>query len=234
MPSASFALLDNGHVDVALVPIADILNRDDIHAFDGLGICAHGAVTSVLLQSQVPVGSIRTIQPDQASSTSNCLARILCAFHWQTRPEFVGSNDRADAQIIIGDRALKTVRTEYSYDLSEHWTGMTQLPFVFAVWVCQRDSKEVDRLARVLRNALHMGLKARKRLATEAAERTGLSFDACHHYLSECLHYHVGPSERRAIRTFKRYIKQLSQGRGRGMAVNGTHTQGDIAYARVS
>jgi chorismate dehydratase len=185
------------------------------------------------MQSRVPAGSVRTIQTDPASKTSNCLARILCAFHWQIRPEFVGSNDRADAQIIIGDRALKTTRTEYSYDLSEHWTGMTHLPFVFAVWVCQRDFKEIDRLARVLRNALHMGLKARKRLATEAAERTGLSFDACHHYLSECLYYHVGPKERKAIRTFKRYVKQLAQARSDGMPLRGTVTPGDIAYARV-
>ncbi len=234
MPSASLALLDSGQVDVALVPIADILNRADIHVFDDLGICARGAVTSVLMQSQVPAGSVRTIQPDPASRTSNCLAQILCTFHWQTRPEFVGSNRRADAQIIIGDCALKTARTEHSYDLSEHWTGMTHLPFVFGVWVCQRDFNEIDTLTRILRDALHMGLKARKHLATEAAERTGLSFETCHHYLSECLYFHVGPNERKAMRSFKCYVKQLSQGRGDGMPLRETETPGDMAYARVS
>ena len=111
---------------------------------------------------------------------------------------------------------------------------MTQLPFVFAVWVCQRDFHEIDRLTGILRDALHMGLKARKRLAAEAAGYTGLSFDACYHYLSECLHYHVGPDERKAMQVFKRYVKQLSQGQGDGIPSNGTHTQGDIAYARVS
>jgi hypothetical protein len=44
----------------------------------------------------------------------------------------------------------------------------------------------------------------------------------------------VGPDERKAMQVFKRYIKQLPQGQGDGILVNGTNTQGDIAYARVS
>jgi chorismate dehydratase len=234
MPSKSLALLDSAQVDVALVPIADILDREDIHVFDGLGICAHGAVRSVLMQSQMPAQSVRSIQTDPASRTSNCLAQILCAFHWQTRPTFVESNDRADARIIIGDRALKTEHPAYCYDLSEQWNGMTQLPFVFAVWACQRNYHEIDRLTGMLRHALRLGLKARKRLAAEAAGHTGLSYDICYHYLSECVYYHVGPNERKAVQVFKGYVKQLSQGKSNGTPSSGSLAQGDIKYARVS
>jgi chorismate dehydratase len=233
LPSESLTLLDSGKVDAALVPVADVMDRTDIHVCEGLGICAHGAVTSVLMQSHRPVGTIRTVQLDPASRTSNCLARVLFAFHWQTRPEFVASSERADAEIIIGDRALKAPPTTYTYDLSEQWTQMTGLPFVFAVWACHREYQGIERLAGILKDSLDRGIKAYQRVAAEAATRTGLSFAACHHYLSECLHYRVGPDEQRAMQAFKRYAQQLSQGQGAGICTKSTYARGDVHYARV-
>jgi len=214
-PSEAVGLLDAARVDLALVPVVDCLERPDLQRIPGLGICSQGPVTSVLLQCLGPIDTVRTIRPDPSSRTSNGLVRVLCRFHWQLSPEFLGAYDATDARVVIGDPALTSLPSKHSYDLSEHWTQMTGLPFVFAVWVCRRDCPDVAELTSLVHEAYDRSRQTMFTLVAEGAKRLRLSSKVCEHYLTSCLHYRVGLSEERALNQFRNYMNELSQ-EGRG------------------
>jgi chorismate dehydratase len=232
-PSAAMELLDNSEVDMALVPIVDCLKRSDLYRVPGLGICAKGPVTSVLLQCDGPINTVQAIRSDPSSKTSNCLARVLCHFHWQVSPEFVGPQDRADARVLIGDAALTSCPSHTSYDLSEHWHQFTGLPFVFAVWVCRSERSDLTELANLVHQAYDRSRQMMPALAAEGAKRLGLVPGVCERYLTACLHYEMGPSEERALVQFKQYIDGLSQAGLSGLSSPGTAIQGGRPHVKA-
>jgi chorismate dehydratase len=145
-PAAVVRALDEGRLDVGLVPVAALAGRPHWKVVPGLGIAGEGAVRSVLLLANCPPAGIRTLFPDPASMTSNTLARLWLAHTAGVSPEPLrpasGSPsivaDRlaaADATVVIGDEALFWKgEAALVVDLGEAWTEWTGLPFVFAVW----------------------------------------------------------------------------------------------------
>lgn len=232
-PSEALGLLDHSKVDMALVPVKDCLNRPDLQRISGLGICSHGPVTSVLLQCEGPIQSVRAIRPDPSSRTSNSLVRVLCRFHWGVSPEFVGPYDPADACVVIGDPALTLRPSPNTLDLSEHWRRMTGLPFVFAVWVCRRGRPDVAALTAMAHAAYDRAEQTMPELAAEGARRLGLSSRVCQHYLTCCLHYRVGPPEERALKQFEQYMNELSQGGRHRLSPQGAIVTGDTPYVEA-
>jgi predicted solute-binding protein len=109
----------------------------------GLGICADGDVTSVLLQCRRPLSQVRVVELDPESRTSNTLVQVLMRDHFRISHSIRYSlcADAADAHVCIGDRALCATRAAETYDLAGEWKKMTGLPFVFAVWAVRRHAR---------------------------------------------------------------------------------------------
>ena len=112
-------------------------------------IGADGPVESVCLFSDVPLNEIDTILLDYQSRTSVQLVQYLAEHEWNINPNWVSAEEGFESSIgsrtagvVIGDRAFPLLnKFKYVYDLSEKWKKSTELPFVFACWV---SNKELD------------------------------------------------------------------------------------------
>ncbi len=210
-PHRALDALLGEQVDAALVPIVDYLGHPEIRMVEGLGICADGDVTSVLLQCRCPLRKVQTVQPDPESKTSNVLARVLLHNHFRIAQTitYMPGMPTADARVCIGDRALCSPPAVETYDLAGERKNMTGLPFVFAVWVVRRSCRHIEDIATTLRNAKELGCQSLGMLAQIAAARLGLPEDRCRDYLGHCLHYDVGPRENQAIELFRRLAAEI-------------------------
>ncbi len=146
-PSLLAKSLQDGAIDLALLPVAAISSVPGARIISEYGIAADGNVVSVALFSQVPIEQIETVYLDYQSRTSVRLAQLLLENHWNKtvvyKPatehyiEYINGNN---AGVIIGDRALQQLHNfEYIYDLSAAWKAWTGLDFVFAAWVANKE-----------------------------------------------------------------------------------------------
>jgi chorismate dehydratase len=139
--------LTTGHVDVALVPVATVLDNPSLRISGRHCIGAEGPVESVFLVAERPLEEWDTVLLDGVSRTSAVLARILLngpladrvsdRLQVVKRPPGVSleSLEGTTAGLVIGDKARALPeRLKVRLDLAEIWTQWTGLPFVFAVW----------------------------------------------------------------------------------------------------
>jgi chorismate dehydratase len=192
--------------------------------------------------------SQRRVLVSRSSMTSVALLELLFENVWHARPVFVPTDaeisdvarfsaEDHEARLVIGDAALlleSRARSSgrhgekapqavpeypHAYDLGGEWKRWTGLPFVFAVWVAQRNVAVDAALA------AHAGLIASRdwgianvaTLAKQAAETTGVSVAACVQYL-EGLDYGLSYPHLAGLTEFYRRLVE------RGSVPNGTLT----------
>ncbi len=147
IPSECARKLMEGEVDLGLVPVAIIPKLKEYHIISDYCIGAVGKVHSVILYSHQPIEEVTEILLDYQSRTSVNLCKILCKHHWNITPKFIQGAAGYEqeilphqAAVIIGDRTFAINGTfPYEYDLSEEWFKMTDLPFVFAAWIANKE-----------------------------------------------------------------------------------------------
>ncbi len=71
IPRSAVEALLEGKAEVALIPVVSYFSHPDLVMVPGLGICANGDVTSVLLQCRRPLSEVRVVRLDPESRTSN-------------------------------------------------------------------------------------------------------------------------------------------------------------------
>jgi chorismate dehydratase len=146
-PSRLAQRLQEGSIDLALLPVAAMPGIKGAHIVSDYGIATDGNVVSVALFSQVPIEQIKTVYLDYQSRTSVRLAQLLLVNHWklnvaykQATEHYISYIHGDQAGVIIGDRALKELHNfEYVYDLSAAWKSYTGLDFIFAAWVANKE-----------------------------------------------------------------------------------------------
>ncbi|RLD58080.1 MAG: hypothetical protein DRJ01_13045 [Bacteroidetes bacterium] len=98
--------------------------------------------------SNVPIKEINTIYLDYQSRTSVLLAQILAKKFWKINVEFFKTKhgfenkvlEQNSAAVIIGDRTFYiNNKYKFKYDLAEEWIKHTNLPFVFACWISNKN-----------------------------------------------------------------------------------------------
>ena len=211
-PSQMWPRLRDRSVDVALLPVAELLAHPELTMIEGLGVCARNKVRSVLLKCRRPLQRVRVVELDTASKTSNALAKVLFHRHWNLTVQTTLPADHvtADAAVVMGDRALCSKPSPHGdYDLAEQWNQMTGLPFVFAVWAYRRDHPDPQGLTRIARAANEAGMAALPELARLQAAKLGLSEALCLEYLRDCIHYRVGAAEQQAMKLFQQLLNEL-------------------------
>lgn len=208
VPSRLHDMVVSGAADAALIPVVDFLFGDNIVLVDDLGIVADGPVESVLLECRAPLRQVRTVAMDPASHTSNVLAELLLKDHWNQPAALCDDRDKSDAAVTIGDPALQLPPSTDNLDLAAAWREMTGLPFVFAVWACQRGHPRHSDMARILRTALDDGMKEAPALAAEQSLALGLPVERCLRYMTVSIGYRIGEREHRSIRTFESMIRR--------------------------
>jgi predicted solute-binding protein len=210
-PAQVAELLRRGEVDAGLVPSIELLRQRDLQPVGGSGISAFGPVDSVLLMLRRAPHDVRTLALDPASRTSQALAVLVLEQVFGARPACFEADPgrawaegRADAVLVIGDRALE-MRASCApvLDLADAWTRWTGLPFVFAVWAAGAVAAATRaKLENALEAASRRGRETIGALARRAAMRGPLDEAGFQVYLSRRIRYGLGEWEMRGLRRF--------------------------------
>ena len=213
-PSDCAQKLIDGKIDIGLIPVAVIPNLPQHYIISDYCIGAHGKVASVMLYSNVPPDKIKTILLDYQSRTSVMLVKVLAKYFWKINPVWVNAttdfeNNITDsiAAVIIGDRTFGLEnKYTYTYDLAQEWHWFTQLPFVFACWVANKQLPTP--FITQFNAALKFGLDNRETLIDElnASKKynTDISF-----YLNNNIKYDYDDEKKQALQLFLKYCEEV-------------------------
>ncbi|MFN2603225.1 MAG: menaquinone biosynthetic enzyme MqnA/MqnD family protein [Gemmatimonadaceae bacterium] len=238
VPTALNALMASGNLDVSVVSAVEYARDSRRYLLlPDLAISCDGPVRSVMLFSKKRATelSARRVLISRSSMTSVALLELLFENVWHAHPIFVPTDaelsdvarfesEDHDARLVIGDAALllssgASPRYPHAYDLGQAWKEWTGLPFVFAVWVAQRNVVVNDALAvhAGLINSRDWGIRNVPTLARQAAQATGVPIAACEEYLAG-LDYGLSYPHLAGLTEFYRRLVQ------RGTVPNGTLT----------
>ena len=178
-PRRMLELALDGRVDLAPLPAVAAFDHPDMFASAGdLGIAAKAAAQSVLLIARVAPEDLngRRIGVIGETATSSRLLKVLLRLRFGvTTARFEPLSADADAQLLIGDRALDRKPApgfEHVLDLAAEWRAWTGLPFVFAFWMARRGvpREPVAQAMDYFAAALDRNLAAPERLHSRRAE----------------------------------------------------------------
>lgn len=101
-PSRMADALRRGELDGGLVPVAEVLARDDYEIVDGCAIASDGEVKSVLMAYEPPIEKITSVAVDPASRTSVLLLKVLLMELHGITPPFVQLADGGEGRARQG------------------------------------------------------------------------------------------------------------------------------------
>ncbi|MEM1061278.1 MAG: menaquinone biosynthesis protein [Planctomycetota bacterium] len=237
-PSRLASDLSADGLDLALVPVVELLRRCGESTFGGGACCREcdcvspyrivsdaciatcGAVRSVKVVFRRPPGAVRTLALDEGSRTSAALARLLLLERFGIEPELVPlpieaapADVDADALLMIGDRAIGPVPTNVGvvevWDLGEEWYRWTGLPFVFAAWVGRRDRlDDMAAAGRTLSSVRDVGVAGIDELAERHGPPLGLTAKSAAEYLRHNLRFTLGRGELAGMTLFGKLARE--------------------------
>jgi chorismate dehydratase len=218
LPSVCARLLQDGEVDLGLVPSIEYLQSPDYLFVPGVGVTSRGPIASVALYARRPLDQIRHIALDTSSRTSVALIQVLCHYHFRIRPRFVPHGpDLAvmtrdyDAGLLIGDPAFEADHVRLGLqkiDLGEEWTTMTGLPFVYAAWTGRPGAVASDEV-KALQLAQAEGVTAVDQIADEYGRGDASRAAKAAVYLRDNVKYGLGPEEAAGLQMFLDHAADL-------------------------
>lgn len=208
-PAQLARALQDGVIDMALLPVAAIPGISGARIVSDYGIAADGHVASVCIFSHVPIEKIESVYLDYQSRTSVRLAKLLLEKHWKKEVEYKQAPENyieyingSQAGVIIGDRALKQLNNfEYIYDLAACWKDFTGLPFVFAAWVANKELPEG--FVKAFNEANALGLQH----IDEIVAANPFPYYDLKKYYTEDIHYKLDEEKKKGLNKFLELIQ---------------------------
>ncbi|MBG0791455.1 MAG: menaquinone biosynthesis protein [Desulfovibrionaceae bacterium] len=224
-PSELNILMDEGKLDISAASSVEYARHaDKYYLVPDIAIGSRGPVQSVLLLSRCPARELdgKSILVSAQTHTSATLLRVLQAELWHVETGYATGNATAileqgglpDAILAIGDEALN-LRHHPAYphriDLGEAWRELTGLPFIFGVWIVQReiwntDRERLSRAAQGLLEGKKWGIGHMDRVCAMATEESCLSEEEMRSYF-QGLVYEFGDAEQQGLLTFFNRLK---------------------------
>jgi len=184
--------LKSGEMDVALVPVWEVLTNPGYRVIDGLAVGSKGEVRSVAVFHDEPLEKCGSIRLTKHSMTSVQLWRVIAEGKLKLK---LRESENGEARLLIGDEALREWERRKGRgvtDLGQVWFEWTGKPFVFAVWALRPGWKGGEEIEK-FRRACRAGIERRGDLAENEGERE---------YLTECIRYELGKEEKEGMREF--------------------------------
>ena len=198
-----------GKADIALLPAAVVPTLRDTNIITDYCIGAVGAVRTVTVMSNHPIGAVKRIWLDAHSRTSVQLCGYLAKHKWHIEPEWLAMSDysrvekpeEGDAFLLIGDKVFGYEgRFAYTYDLAVEWREATKLPFAFAVWVARKGVP--NEVADELQRALTFGVEHTWEAITESAYMGKDNGITAYDYLTRNIDFILDEEKHRALKKF--------------------------------
>lgn len=216
-PRELCGLLGGGEIDVATLPVFEVLRARDYAVLPGCAIAADGPVRSVQLFSRVPLGEIRSVLLDRSSVTSVNLGKILLRDLLEIDPVLLTSDApiRAqerdfhrrgfDAALVIGDVALQWEDAfPHRLDLADGWKRLTGLPFVFAVWAARPLAPLSATDLRAFVDARRRGEATAAAIAAREAGAHEIPVPSLVQYLTEAIRYELSDRMLAGLEEYRR------------------------------
>ena len=213
-PSALCQRLAKGQLDVALVSSFEFLRNPIYRIVDDISISSDGPVYSVVVAHRGEFSKIEEIELDPASETAVNLLRCLLAELGLT-PRLSGRNSEGAglhrARLIIGDQAISFRQNhagEFQFwDLGEQWKKLTELPFVYALWLIRPDVPDAKSIAQRLRglrdeNLADIQVILSDAVADAADKKQEITQEFLDRYYNEHLRFGFGTREKQGLQTF--------------------------------
>jgi chorismate dehydratase len=192
-PKELVSRLKAGEVDLALVPVWEILTGPAYRVVDGLAVGSRGEVRSVAVFHDKPLVECRGISLTPHSMSSVQLWRVVSKEAWELRLE---ERDDGEARLRIGDEALRewTERKGRGVtDMGKAWWDWTRKPFVFAVWAMREGFRPNTGEVEKFRQGCLAGIAKREALAEGELGKE---------YLKKCIRYELGREEKEGMAEF--------------------------------
>ncbi|MGJ8636907.1 MAG: menaquinone biosynthetic enzyme MqnA/MqnD family protein [Phycisphaerales bacterium] len=234
VPSKIAKMVQTAEADIGLASIIDFARSQSsptpLTLIPAGMIGCDGPTLTVRLFSSVPIDQIKAVHADTDSHTSVALCKlILKAVHnitpdfidYDTREHFPPNNaDNPDdsktepqSLLMIGDKVVTAsppaVRYPHQIDLGQAWNELTNLPFVYATWMCKSsDLTDPESKANIIATAHILErtmLKNQTRidwLVATHAKRTGWPTDLAQDYIGNLLRFKVDDRAKQAVQTF--------------------------------
>ena len=220
VPSECARLLHGGSIDVGLIPSIEYLRGPQPYALvPGPAVTSRGPVASVALYTRLEPRDIRSVAMDSSSRTSVALATVMLRRFFGVSPEAVSMAPdlesmlaRADAALIIGDKALvwePDHRPIQKIDLGEAWTSLTGLPFVWAFWAGPAGVLGAGDVS-ALQSARDEGVRQSDTIGREYFRDLPQHRDLGARYLRDNIKYYLGAEERAGLESFYRYAAEIA------------------------
>lgn len=215
VPSALPALLDSGECQAVLASSYAALAQPGRTFASACSVSTFGKVQSVRLFSKVPIHEIGSVALDASSLTSVNLTKIILAESYglnldkvrfeSYEPNLESMLEFQDACLLIGDIGMVTPANGlYLLDLGQAWAELTQLPFVWALWVGNQDL--CPDLVRLLGRAKLQGLLHMTALVEQASRREGWTIESASKYLTEIMDYNLTEKHLEGLWTYRDYL----------------------------
>lgn len=213
-PAQCAEKLFSGNTDLGLVPVAIIPLLPEKYILSDFCIGANGAVASVNLYSNVPLTEMTDVVLDYQSRTSVMLTKVLAKNFWkinvnwhQAEPGFETNVKGTSAALVIGDRTFALAgKYKYVYDLAAEWHRFTQMPFVFACWVANKNIDE--RFIARFNEALAYGINNIAELIPQLQHPT-IDNGTIADYLQQKISYWFDDNKKAAMQHFLRLCNEL-------------------------
>lgn len=192
-PKELVGRLNRGEVDLALVPVWEILTGGPYRVVDGLAVGSRGEVRSVVVFHDKRLSDCDGISLTPHSMSSVQLWRVVSQGALGFRLE---EKESGEAWLRIGDEALRewTERKGRGVtDLGKAWWDWTGKPFVFAVWALRTDFNPKLGEIETFREECLAGIAKRAELAKGELEKE---------YLTKCIRYELGKEEKEGMAEF--------------------------------
>ena len=215
VPARLPAMLDSGEADCGLIPVIDVLQRDQSwRILSDACIGCDGETLTVRVFSRMPAEEVGCLHVDGDSHTSVALARIIWREHFGRElivTPFTGAErvDECEAVLLIGDKVVNHTLLDHEIetDLGACWKSLTGLPFVFAVWAAPVGD-ELEWLAGRLSKARDAGVASAEMIAADYGPALGWPVAMAKRYLSQRLKFTLGPRQREGMARFVELVKK--------------------------
>lgn len=233
VPARIASMLTANETDIGLASIVDALNPDNDLALIPSGmIGCDGPTLTVRLFSSVPIDKITRVHADTDSHTSVMLADVLLREQHGISAEFVEFDARErmsiaqehaidpdeawpETLLIIGDKVVvdspPAIRYPHQIDLGEAWHDLTELPFVYACWMCRADdlgTTMIDEAGAMLERVRLRNDQRLDWLVTREAKAHDWPADLARTYIGQLLSFNVDDRAREAVELFARKLRE--------------------------
>lgn len=212
-------LLRNKEIDIAIASSAEYIeNFQDYLILPNLSISATNKVHSVAIFSNKQLSDIKEVYLSKASKTSRYLTKIIFDIFLKKEISYKELENYQDIEkksvLLIGDNAIFfSDRFKYVYDLSEIWYKNTGLPFVFALWILNKEifykkERQLRQFYNILMESKEKILKNLPNFVKNFVKTEKFSREFATEYIKN-LDYNLTEKHIQSLKLFSKYLQDV-------------------------